>query len=206
MKAESSTLNNLFDHYDVEENAVTNAFLQTLAGDKGLLKDFLWRYFKIRVGGNSTVTISAQKKPSSSEDSGGEKEKPEGRPDGWIIIDDSKAIAFEVKIKRAAINREQLRKHSNCFGIYNEKFICVITPDDENPIPELKIKNVVIKWLSWREIYNFIGKERKGNSKLSEFLTKQLKEYLYMVKDLIGFEGINYPSGYNYEDAKIILK
>ncbi len=211
MKVESSTLNNLFDQYDVEENAVTNAFLQTLAGDKDLLKDFLWRYFKIRVGENSTVTISSQKKPSSSEDSGGEKEKPEGRPDGWIIIDDSKAddskaIAFEVKIKRAAINREQLRKHSNCFGNYNEKFICVITPDEENHIPELKIENVSIKWLSWREIYNFIGNEKRKYSKLSEFLTKQLKEYLSMKKDLVGFQGINYPSGYNYKDAKIILK
>ncbi|MBI2556133.1 MAG: hypothetical protein HYW13_01695 [Planctomycetes bacterium] len=50
MKVESE-LNNLFDQYkDAEENAVTNAFLQTLAGDKGLLKDFLMNYFKIKVG------------------------------------------------------------------------------------------------------------------------------------------------------------
>ncbi len=213
MKVERNKLNNLFNQYDVEENAVTNAFLQTLAGNEGLLKDFLLKYFEIKVGRNHTVTISSQKRPSSSEDSGGNKEESEGRPDGWIIIKDdsktdaSKAIAFEVKIKRAKINKEQLRKHSKCLRIYDEKFICVITPDDENPIPELKIENVSIKWLPWRDIYNFIGNVKKKNSELSEFLTKQLKEYLYMVKDLVGFQGINYtPEEYNHQEAKIILR
>ncbi len=201
-----NTLNNIFDQYDVEENRVTNSFLQTLTRNPDLLKEFLFKYFKIRIGRSSNVEISSQKEPFSSGDIKEVKEKVEGIPDGWIIIDDAIAVVFESKIYRDAIKQSQLLAHIKRIKGYSQKYLCVITPDEESPLNGIDIANVKIQWIPWREIYSLVSKNKETQS-ISGYLRNQLKEYLAMKEDLVGFQGINYPSGtFNSREAKIIIK
>ena len=199
-------LNNIFDQYDQEENRVTNAFLQTLTKNKGLLNAFLKEYFDIHLGKSSNVVISSQKEPFGLGDEEGDRERAEGIPDGWIIIEEEKAVVFETKIIRNAIRSDQLFAHAKRIKGYSQKYLCIITPDEESPIKNVSIPNIDIKWISWRDIYKLISKE-KENQDLSGYLRNQLKEYLAMKEDLVGFQGIDYPSGlFNPREAKVIIK
>lgn len=200
-------LNNIFDQYDQEENRVTNAFLQTISKDKRLLKTFLLEYFDIRLAENSNVIISSQKVPFGLGDKKEDREKAEGIPDGWIIIDEEIALVFEAKIKRDMIkDNNQLLAHAKRIKGYGQKYLGVITPDEESPIKNISILNVNVKWLSWRDVYKIVS-SGKGHQDLSGYLRNQLKEYLAMKEDLVGFQGIDYPSGlYNSREAKIIIK
>ncbi len=202
----TSNLNNIFDQYTLEENRVTNAFLQTLAKNNTLLKDFLARHLKISIGEKSNIIVSSQKKPSALGDLKDDKGMNAGIPDGWIIIDEDKAIVFESKITRKAIKRNQLLSHVKKIKVYNQKYLCVITPDERSPIENIKIPNADIKWIPWCEIYKLVS-ENKESQGLSGYLRDQFKEYLIMKKGLVGFQGIDYPSGsFNPDEAKIILK
>lgn len=199
-------LNNIFDQYDQEENRITNAFLQTLAKNRDLLKAFLKWCFNIQLGKRATITISSQKAPFGLGDEEEDKERAEGIPDGWIIIDEEKAIVFESKIVRNAIRRDQLLAHTKRIRGYSQKYLCVVTPDEDSPVKDVNIPNVDIAWISWRDIYNLVSKE-KGGHDLSGYLINQLKEYLAMKEDIVGFQGIDYPSeSYNPREAKIIIK
>jgi len=201
-----SHLNNIFDQYDVEENRVTNAFLQALARNSHLLRNFLREHFMIKLGKNSKAIISALKEPFALGDIEEDREKIESIPDGWIVIDEKIAIVFESKIARNAIRRKQLLAHVKRIKGYSQKYLCVITPDEESPITDINIHNTNIQWISWREIYKLLSKE-KENQGVSRYLRDQLKEYLAMKEDLVGFQGINYPSGaFNQREAKIIIK
>jgi hypothetical protein len=199
-------LSNIFDQYDQEENRITNSLLQTLAKNTALLKAFFQKNFSINLGKNSIVVISSQKEPFALGDEEDDRERIEGIPDGWIIIDEEKAIVFESKIVRDAIRRDQLRAHAKRIKGYGQKYLCVITPDDQSPVQNLSIPNVEIKWVSWRDIYDLVGMEKEIQD-LSGYLRNQLKEYLAMKEDLVGFQGIDYPSGaYTPREAKIIIK
>jgi hypothetical protein len=199
-------LNNIFDQYDQEENRVTNAFLQTLAKNGELLKTFLEKYFNIHVNKNANVVISSQKEPLGLGDEENDRERAEGIPDGWIIIDEEKAIVFETKIVRNDIRRDQLLAHIKRIKGYSQKYLCAITPDEDSPVKDINVPNVDIIWISWRDVYNLISKEKEDQD-LSGYLRNQLKEYLAMKEDLVGFQGIDYPSGsFNPREAKIIMK
>jgi len=201
-----NTLNNIFDQYDIEENRVTNAFLQTLAHNTNLLKIFLNKYFKINTKKNPNIIISSQKEPFALGDVEEDKNKIESIPDGWIIIDDEIAIVFESKITKSAIRKNQLSAHAKRIKGYSKKHLCVITPDEKSPVKDLSISNTDIQWIPWREVYNFVSEE-KDSQDLSGYLRDQLKEYLTMKEDLIGFQGIDYPMDlFNPREAKIILK
>lgn len=201
-----SHLNNIFDQYDMEENRVTNAFLQALAQNTNLLKDFLARYFKIQVSNTVNIVISSQKEPFLLGDIEEEKERAEGIPDGWIIIKDEIAIVFESKITRNSVRKDQLKAHVKRIRGYSKKHLCVITPDEESPIKEIDIPNTDIRWVSWREIYDLVSHEKEAQG-VSAYLRDQLKEYLAMKEDLVGFQGVDYPSGaFNPREAKIIIK
>lgn len=205
MKIENR-LNNIFDQYDVEENRITNALLQALAGNKDLLRSFLAKCLKINIGKSAQVVISAQKEPFAEGDTEENREKIEGIPDGWIIIDEEIAIVFESKITRNAIRRDQLIAHVKRIRSYAQKFLCIITPDEKSPIEDSNITDVKIVWVSWRNVYALISNQTNGQG-VSEYLGGQLKEYLAMKEDLIGFSGINYSSNeYNKSEAKFILK
>ena len=206
MKKIDNRLNNIFDQYDQEENRITNAFLQTLAKNRELLKAFLNGCFNIQIGKNTAIVISSQKEPFGLGDEEDDRERAEGIPDGWIIIDEEKAIVFEAKIVRNAIRRDQLIAHTKRIRGYSQKYLCVVTPDQDSPIKDINIPNVDIAWISWRDVYKLVGKEKESQD-LSGYLIKQLKEYLAMKEDLVGFQGIDYPSGsFNPREAKIIIK
>lgn len=199
-------LNNIFDQYDQEENRVTNAFLQTLSKDKKLLKAFLGGYFDIHLAKSSNVVISSQKEPFGLGDEEEDGERAEGIPDGWIIIDEEKALVFEAKIERNKIRRDQLLAHAKRIKGYDQKYLCAITPDEESPVKNISIPNVNVKWISWRDVYKLVSRE-KGSQDLSGYLGNQLKEYLAMKEDLVGFQGVDYLSGsFNHREAKIIIK
>lgn len=199
-------LNNIFDQYDQEENRITNSFLQTLAKNNDLLKAFLQKNFNIQLRKSSTVVISSQKEPFGLGDEEEDRERAEGIPDGWIIIDEEKAIVFESKITRDAVRRDQLLAHTKRIKGYGQKYLCVITPDEGSPVQGLNIPGVEIRWISWRGIYDLVSQEKESRD-LSGYLRNQLKEYLAMKEDLVGFQGIDYPSGlYNPREAKIIIK
>lgn len=199
-------LNNIFDQYDQEENRITNAFLQTLANNRELLKAFLKQCFNIQLGKKSNIVISSQKEPFGLGDEEEDKERAEGIPDGWIIIDEEKAVVFESKIVRNVIRRDQLLAHTKRIRGYSRKYLCVVTPDEDSPVKDVNIPNVDIAWISWRDVYSLVNKEKEGHD-LSGYLINQLKEYLAMKEDLVGFQGIDYPSGlYNPREAKIVIK
>ncbi len=198
MKIESH-LNNIFDQYDIEENRVTNAFFQVLRQDAHLLKTFINKYFKIHTGKNTNVIISLQKKPGDTEK---DREKTESIPDGLVIIDEDKAIVFESKIAKNAIKRDQLSAHIKRIKEYPQKHLCVITPDEESPVKDFNISNIDIRWISWREIYDFVTNEKEIQGE-SGYLRNQLKEYLAMKENLVGFQGVNYPPRtYNYYEKE----
>lgn len=199
-------LNNIFDQYDQEENRVTNAFLQTLAKNEALLREFLTKYFGIEIGKNANIVISSQKEPFGLGDEEQDRERAEGIPDGWIIINEEQAIVFETKIVRNAIRQKQLFAHIKRIKGYNQKYLCIITPDERSPAVNICVPNVRIEWIPWRDIYKLISKENEDQSS-SGYLANQLKEYLAMKEDIVGFQGIDYPSGsFNAREAKIIIK
>jgi len=208
MKIDSSRLHNIFDQYSVEENRITNAFLQTLAHDETLLKTFLVKYLGVRINNNSSIFISAQKRPFDIGDIEEQTDEVEGIPDGWIIIDDDKAIVFEAKIAKNAIRNDQLSGHTRKLRGYTEKYLCVITPDEESPVENIQISGVSKPvWVSWRQIYQLVNNQKKRTSAVAHYLRKELKEFLAMKEDLIGFQGINYSAdSFNRREAIVILK
>ena len=199
-----SKLNNIFDQYNVEENRVTNSFLQVLAHEGLLLERFLL-LFDIKLKQNSEIVISCQKQPFSIGDSIDTKEI-DSVPDGWIIVDDSVAIVFEVKVAENAIKMSQLRSHLRKIRGYDKKFLCVITPDDKNPVINI-LDDVVPTWVSWRQIYDLVVSLNIDKKNISGYLVSELKEFLLMKEDLVGFQGVNYTDDiYNTHDARNILK
>lgn len=200
-------LNNIFDQYDLPENRLTNAFLQTLSKNTKLLQEFLNTAFNISCMRGDSVVISSQKKPFGLGDIKEDTEQAEGIPDGWIVINENKAIVFETKIGRNPVKKEQLLRHSKRIKGYEDKYLCVITPHDESPIQDSEINGAKVRWFSWREIYEIVNNHKTVDSELSEFMQIQLKEYLVMQENLVGFQGIDYkPEGFTIQKAKIIIK
>jgi hypothetical protein len=202
-----SQLNNIFDQYNLPENRVTNAFLHTLAQNVSLLKTFLSQHFGIRLNKQSQIVISAQKHPFSIGDVEEQPQEMESIPDGWIIIDEDKAIVFEAKIEEGKVRQNQLLSHVKQIRHFDDKYLCVITPDEVSPVKEIDISDTKVKWLSWRQAYELIVKCSDARSELARYFTLQAKEFMAMKNDIIGFSGINYSSeGYNALEAKAILK
>lgn len=204
MKIESQ-LNNIFDQYSLPENRVTNTFLHTLTQNESLLKTFLLRYFDIKLNKQAKIVISAQKHPFSTGDIEERPQEMKSIPDGWIVIDEDRAIVFETKIKEGKIRYDQLESHVKQIRHFANKYLCVITPDEE--FKKVNINNTCVKWLSWRQAYELIAKHSDTKSELARYFTLQAKEFIAMKNDIIGFSGINYSSNeYNSLEAKAILK
>jgi len=205
----NQSLRNIFDQYQVPENRVTNALLQTLQRDKRLLDAFLKKVIGRTVAKNEHIVFEAFKKPGADGDLKSSDEQTQSIPDGLIKIGENIAVAIESKIVKNAIRPEQLRSHLKEVASYNEKYLCVITPDDSSPIEELKARGEIgvnSIWLSWREIYEMLG-DYKSPKNAEEFLQNQLKEFLYMQNDLIGFCGIKkWEEGYDLEQANNIVR
>ena len=198
-------LNNIFNQYHVEENRLTNSFLQTLAKNNDLLKTFL-RSLNISLKRNSEIIISCQKEPFST---GAEIENKEieSIPDGWLIIDENIAVVFETKISVKSVRPKQIESHIRKIRSYESKFLCLITPDAQPPIKETIINGATVKWFSWRQIYELVTQFTSTTNGVGSFLINELKEFLLMKGDLVGFQGINFAGDqYNTDEAKTILK
>ena len=199
-------LNNIFEQYDVEENRLTNAFLHTLTQNPSILKSFLQYSCNIHPNKRTEIVISSQKEPFGLGDrADGGKQDIESIPDGWIIIDGKRAIVLETKIKKNAVKKGQLQAHAKRIRDYPFRYLCVITPDEESPIEGLMIEGVESRWISWKQIYMLINRQ-KGHRGLPEYFRKQLKEYLSMKEDLVGFQGIEFTEEFYSKKAKNILK
>ena len=199
-------LNNIFEQYDVEENRLTNAFLHTLTQNPSILKSFLQYSYNIHPNKKTEIVISSQKEPFGLGDrADGGKQDIESIPDGWIIIDENKAIVLETKIRKNTVKQGQLKAHAKRIRDYPLRYLCVITPDEESPIEDLMIEGVESRWISWKQIYVMITREKKERG-LPEYFRKQLKEYLSMKEDLVGFQGIEFPEEFDSKKAKNILK
>lgn len=198
-------LNNIFNQYHVEENRLTNSFLQTLAKNNDLLKTFLCS-LNISLKRNSEIIISCQKEPFSTGDKIENKEI-ESIPDGWLIIDENIAVVFETKISKNSVRLAQIKSHVNRIRSYENKFLCLITPDAQPPIKETIINGATVKWFSWRQIYELVAQFTSTANGVGSFLINELKEFLLMKDDLVGFQGINFAGDqYNTGEAKTILK
>jgi len=200
-------LNNIFDQYEAEENKITGALLQTLANNRSLLKFLLNNIFRISLKKYSKVIISSQKNPFLDEIHNANKVKLETVPDGWIVIDSDKVIVIESKIIKNNVKFKQLNGHIKNIPLdIPDKYLLVLSPDYENPLFSFQSPDVKSRWLSWKSVYDLInGKKYKKD--LPGFLKKQLKEYLAMKENLIGFRGIEFNQGeYTPREAKIIIK
>lgn len=207
MKIDKSSLSNIFNQYNVEENRITNAFLQVLANNKSFLKKFFEKHLWINIPINAKVKISAQKKPYMYGDIKQETDENDTVPDGWIIIDEKTAVVFESKIEHNKVKRNQLEGHIRAINNYANKYLCLITPDEQPPIQSnLDILGAKVKWVKWRDIYELASKDRRERG-LEEFLKKELRDFLSMKDNLVGFQGIDFnPETFDRDKAKIVLK
>jgi len=107
----SQGLRNIFDQYQVPENRVTNAFLQTLQRDRSLLEGFLKKVIGRPIAKKEDIVFKAFKKPGADGDIKSSEEQTQSIPDGLIQIGENIAVAIESKIVKNAIRPEQLRSN-----------------------------------------------------------------------------------------------
>jgi len=216
MELNKDNLPNLFDQYGVEENRVTNALLQTLATSTRIAEHFLNRFIpEISTREISFIELSEQVVPYRKGTDTPEMQKTsDSVPDGWLILqrkDKSVAnvVVIESKIKKSSARNRQLLGH---LAKANRKFQpdtsawgLLITPDDCDPFPRWKREEGSYRWIGWRQLYSFAKNEKRVNTdSVAQFLLENFEEYIEM-KELAGFQGIDFSEGYVREKARRIL-
>ncbi|MFH1349495.1 MAG: hypothetical protein ABII26_01025 [Pseudomonadota bacterium] len=213
MKIDKSGLHPLYDQSTNEENRLTHALLHTIGSSQWLFIRFLTNL----VGINTSLIgkrceISTQKVPSSHGDS--DLKKIESIPDAWIVDDCSKiGIAIEVKGQKNSLRFDQLRKHAERVQEYDRKYLLVITPDLKKPEKVIELANkegkrLNVVWISWDKIYRWLidlNISKSAQLKKDQFLVSSMKEYLERRREVLGFQGIYFSSGFNALEAKAIL-
>jgi hypothetical protein len=210
-----SQLPNLFDQYDVEENRVTNALLQTLASSPSLTKAFLKRFISRNITRDvNSVAIWTQRAPKDKKTDKEVQDKRDRVPDGWFMLQRkdgtlSSVVVLESKIYKKHTNIKQLRGHLRKANRYEGDRIwaLLVTPDSRKPFPKWEPENGVYVWCNWREVHSFVRtqmeKFEKGSLQLR--LLRDLKGFIEM-KEIGGFEGIDFSEGYDPLRARKILK
>jgi len=217
MKLKKNHLPNLFDQYDTEENRVTNALFQTLAISSKIAERFINTFIAgISTRNINSLELSEQGLPKkNSTDAIDFKKTNESVPDGWFILRDrnnnvSDIIVVESKIIKSSAKKRQLLRHlakaRRRFQPEKEVFALLITPDDSDPFPLWRPDKGSYQWTNWRKIHAFAKKEKKFNKDLTaQIIIKSFMEFIEM-KELAGFQGIDFSEGYNNEKAKRILR
>ncbi len=217
MELKKDYLPNLFDQYEVEENRLTNALLQTLAISSRIVDRFLNHFIPhISIKEIASIGLSEQRIPKKNgKDAPVAQETRESVPDGWLILrrkDDSVAhvIVIESKVKEKSANQGQLLRHlvkaRRKFQPYKDVLVLLITPDKNNPFPGWRPEEGFYMWTNWREIYAFVNKGRKlRTDSAARLLLKNFEEFIEM-KELAGFQGIDFSEGYDKEKARRILR
>jgi len=216
MKLKKDQLPNIFDQYEVEENRVTNALLQTLAISPKTVKRFLKRFApEVSTREIVSIELSEQGIPRSNQpDAQKLKDAKESVPDGCFILrgkDDNvtSIVVIESKIKKRAVKRQQLLRHfykARRKFLIDEVLVLLITPDHSDPIKDWVPEEGTFKWISWRVIHSFAKREIIYNSEsVAKILIENFKEYIEM-KELSGFQGIDFSEGYEKDKARRILR
>ncbi|MBW1702411.1 MAG: hypothetical protein JRJ11_12120 [Deltaproteobacteria bacterium] len=213
MKIIKSGLHPLYEQYSNQENRLTHALLHTIGSSELLLSKFLRKLVRVNFPiAGETYEITTQKVPFSHGDT--EQKQVESIPDAWIVDKSSKlGIVIEVKDKKNNLRLSQLRRHTNKIRNYKHPYLLVITPDLKKPdkIYEFERKEgkyLKIVWLSWDEIYRWLRKlsiSMKSKRSKETFLVASLQEYLERRREVLGFQGIYFPTGFNVLEAKFIL-
>jgi hypothetical protein len=206
-------LHPLYEQYSNNENRLTHALLHTIGSSKWLFSRFLIKIVGLpALPRNALYEISTQKAPFAEGDN--DPEQIESIPDAWIVDGTSSlGIAIEVKDKKNSIRLDQLRKHANRIKSYSHQYLLVITPDREWPdqIGEFERKEgkkLKIIWHSWQEVYRWLKDLANTPSlkkSMEEFLIVSIQEYLERRSEVLGFEGIKFPGGFDVAVAKNIL-
>jgi len=213
MKIVKSGLHPIYDQYENAENRLTHALLHTIGSSTWVFERFLTTLVGVSSKGvRKQFEISTQKVPLSHGDL--EPEQVESVPDAWIVDDVSKTgIAIEVKDKKDTLRTDQLRKHANRIRGYDQQYLLVITPALRLPekITQLRTdakSGLNIIWLSWDIVYKWLSdlpvSKLPKNSKES-FLINSMLAYLERRREVLGFQGIRFRSGFNILEAKDIL-
>ena len=213
MKINKNRLHPLYDQYSNQENRLTHALLHSIGSSEWLLCRFL-KYiigYEISLTGE-TYEISTQKTPFSYGDEN--QEDIESIPDAWIVDENSRlGIVIEVKDRKNSLSLSQLRSHANKVKNYKYPYLLVITPDLKLPkkITDLEQKEnerLHIVWRSWDEIYRWLinlNIPKSSQRTKDQFLVTSMREYLERRREVLGFQGIYFPSGFNVLEAKAIL-
>lgn len=212
MKIIKTALNPLYDQYSNQENRLTHALLHTVVSSKWLLSRFLKQIVGVDMPlGGETLEISSQKIPFAHGDDN--TKAVESIPDGWIVTEGTKlGVAIEVKDKKNVISIRQLEGHCRRIIGYDHPYLLVISPDltRHRKVDQFqrKKRNVRVIWRSWVEIYRWLinlNISKSAQLKKSQFLVSSMKEYLERRREVLGFLGIYFPSGFNVTEAKWIL-
>ncbi len=213
MKINRTGLHPLYDQYSNQENRLTHALLHTIGSSEWLLSRFLKQIvgFELSLTGE-TYEISTQKKPLSQ---GGEDPKEiESIPDGWIVDGNSTlGIAIEVKDRKNCLNKKQLNSHAKRIKNCQHPYLLVITPDLKKPkeityFERKTEKNMTVVWRSWDKIYRWLTElpiSTLAKRSKESFLVASMREYLERRREVLGFQGIDFRSGFNISEAKDIL-
>ena len=213
MKINRTRLHPLYDQYSNQENRLTHALLHTIGSSEWLLPRFL-KYivgYEISLTGE-TYEISTQKTPFSYGDEN--QEDIESIPDAWIVDENSRlGIVIEVKDRKNSLILSQLRSHANKAKNYKYPYLLVITPDLKLPkkitdLEQKEDKRLHIVWRSWDEIYRWLinlNIPKSSQRTKDQFLVTSMREYLERRREVLGFQGIYFPSGFNVLEAKAIL-
>ena len=213
MKINKSRLSPLYDQYSNDENRLTHALLHTIGSSGWIFTRFLKKILGINISLLGThCEISSQKVPFSHGDNN--PEDVESIPDGWIIDEaNSIGIAVEVKDRKNNLSLKQLKSHINRIKNYNTPYLLVITPDPQKPNKVIELekkedKNLKIIWHSWDEIYRWLKNlpiSKTATNDKNNFLVSSMLEYLERRREVLGFQGISFPKGFNVNEAKFIL-
>lgn len=216
MKINKQRLNLLFDQYSNPENRLTHALLHTIGSSGWLLTRFLKDLVGVKFQTKKLFfEISTQKVPFGHGDV--DHDQIQAIPDAWIIEENLQlGIAIEVKDRKNNLNKQQLEWHKKRIYHYENKYLLVITPDlSEPPIinilrEEENTENgkVTTVWRSWDNIYRWLSDVNLKKSSIQsheKFLITAMTEYLERRREVLGFQGILFSSGFDVYEAKEIL-
>lgn len=214
-------LPNLFESYEQPENRLTFALLRTLVCHETLIRGFIRCIIPEFARPRGRLGVFSQRRPPNSDEgvSGHPEEVQPTVPDGWLVADDA-LVALEVKLYPGTLKADQLAGHVRALKARDaaHKALLILTPDErEPPIVEhlerfAKVCAVRVRWAPWRKVHSWVcgqieqeppTRDRVVSARI--LCLKGFREYLEM-KGLSGFTGVTFDNGYDYLQAKGILR
>ena len=165
--------------------------------------------------------VSSQRRPPGGDEGapGHAEEVQPTVPDGWLVADNA-SVALEVKLYPGTLREDQLIGHLRAIRGHDvaHRALLILTPDEQRPaiVDRLerlaKPRAVRVRWLPWRKVHSWVSRRIEeeapsGHNVVSARLLclRALREYLEM-KGLSGFTGVTFDNGYDYFQAKGILR